>query len=188
MKSKKNWLNNQLLIAMPSMTDPNFSHTVTLICEHSEQGALGIIINRPMDMKITNLMEQLELSATNISIKEKLILNGGPLSQERGFVLHNSQEAFQNSLSISDDVKLTLSKDIIDAISSGHGPEKSIIALGYAGWEAGQLEKEMLLNTWLSIPVNLNLIFDLPYEKRWEISVKTLGFNPNQLSTQIGHA
>jgi len=180
--------NNQLLIAMPGMADPNFNATVTLVCEHNEDGALGIVINRPLTLDLGNLLEQLGLKSTVSGIAENPVLDGGPVATERGFVLHSPGEDFEHSVSIAADIQMTLSRDVLDAIASGQGPKKSVVALGYAGWAAGQLEAEMLANTWLSVPATAEIIFDVPFEQRWRTAAGALGFDIGQLSHDAGHA
>jgi len=181
-------LNNQLLIAMPGMDDPNFSATVTLVCEHNAEGALGIVINRPLGLDLGGLFEQLDLSDADSAILARPVLDGGPVARERGFVLHKPGESFESSVAVSPELQLTLSRDVLDAMAAGSGPEKSLVALGYAGWEAGQLEAEMLENTWLSVPANPELIFDVPFEDRWQTAANVLGIDLSRLSPDAGHA
>ncbi len=180
--------NNQLLIAMPGMADPNFSSTVTLICEHNAEGALGIVINRPMDLKLGGLFEQLEVEHPDAHAAQIPVLDGGPVARERGFVLHNPYGEFESSVAVSSDIQLTLSRDILDAIAAGKGPEKSLVALGYAGWQPGQLEAEMLANTWLSVPATPEIIFDVPFSERWMTAADVLGIDISRLSPHAGHA
>ncbi len=181
-------LTNQLLIAMPGMADPNFSTTVTLICEHNEDGALGIIVNRPLTLDLGGLFEQLDLETSDPIIAANPVLMGGPVGPERGFVLHSAGKSYESSLPVSKEIHLTLSRDIIDALASGEGPEKSLVALGYAGWEAGQLEDEILANSWLNVPATTDIVFDLPFDDRWEAAARTLGIDISQLSPDAGHA
>ncbi len=181
-------LTNQLLIAMPGMLDPNFSTTVTLICEHNDEGALGIVINRPLELKLGGLFEQLEVSGTDSAVAESPVLAGGPVGPERGFVLHNPALDYENSLAVSDAIQLTLSRDIIDAMANGVGPEKTIVALGYAGWDGGQLEQEMLDNSWLNVPATPEIVFDAPFADRWMLAAKTLGIDISRMSPDAGHA
>jgi putative transcriptional regulator len=184
----KDSLCNQLLIAMPGMADPNFNSTVTLICEHNDQGALGIVINRPMEMNLGGLFEQLDLAEPNPALTGHPVLIGGPVARERGFVLHEPGPAFESSVSVSPEVQLTLSRDVIDAMAAGHGPEKSLVALGYAGWDAGQLEAEMLANTWLTVPAEPSVIFDVPFADRWSVAANIIGIDISQISPDAGHA
>lgn len=181
-------LTNQLLIAMPGMLDPNFSTTVTLICEHNEEGALGIVINRPLDLKLGGLFEQLDVGDADPAAAQHPVLMGGPVGPERGFVLHNPGGTYENSLAVSSDICLTLSRDIIDAMATGSGPKKSLVALGYAGWEPGQLEDEMLANSWLSVPASPKIVFDTPFNERWMSAAKILGIDISQMSHDAGHA
>lgn len=181
-------LTNQLLIAMPGMPDPNFSTTVTLICEHNDDGALGIVINRPLTLKLAGLFEQLQVDNADPRTAEGPVYSGGPVGTERGFVLHGPQWSYENTLPVSDDIQLTLSRDVIDAMASGEGPDKSLVALGYAGWQPGQLEYEMLANSWLNVPATPELVFDTPYAKRWDSAARSLGIDIARMSPDAGHA
>jgi len=181
-------LSNQFLIAMPGMADPNFSTTVTLICEHNDEGALGIVVNRPLDIKLGGLFAQLELTNNREDIAENPILNGGPVSKERGFVLHDTGDKYESTVDVSDEIQLTLSRDIIDSMATGGGPSRSLIALGYAGWDSGQLESEMLSNTWLTVPATPKIIFDVPFEDRWAVAANTIGIDISKISPHAGHA
>ena len=181
-------LANQLLIAMPGMQDPNFSTTVTLICEHNQDGALGIVINRPLALTLGGLFEQLEVSDPDAQAAERPVLLGGPVGPERGFVLHGPGGQYEHSVAVSDDIFLTLSRDILDAIAAGGGPEKCLVALGYAGWEAGQLEAEMLANSWLSVPATSRIVFDTPFADRWKEAAGILGIDISRMSSDAGHA
>jgi putative transcriptional regulator len=184
----KDSLCNQLLIAMPGMADPNFNSTVTLVCEHNAEGALGIIINRPMEMQLGGLFEQLDTDEPDQAMASHPVLRGGPVAQERGFVLHNPGASFESSIAVSPEVQLTLSRDVIDAMATGAGPDKSLVALGYAGWDAGQLEFEMLSNTWLTVPATPDVIFDVPFADRWSVAAQTIGIDISQISPDAGHA
>lgn len=181
-------LSNHLLIAMPGMADPNFSATVTLICEHNDEGALGIVINRPLNLKLGGLLEQLSLTAEDPQIDEAPVLNGGPVAQDRGFVLHDAAFTFESTLAVSPDIRLTLSRDVLDAIAAGRGPKRVIVAIGYAGWEAGQLEDELRANSWLNVPASPEIVFDLPFADRWLHATRALGIDIRQLSPDAGHA
>jgi putative transcriptional regulator len=183
-----NSLTNQLLIAMPGMLDPNFSTTVTLICEHNENGALGIIINRPLNLKLSGLFQQLAVDSADPSVAGRPVVAGGPVGIERGFVLHGKDQSFENTLTVSNDIKLTLSRDVIDAMATGTGPEKALVAIGYAGWEPGQLEDEMLANAWLNVTATPELVFDTPFEQRWDSAARLLGIDIASISPDAGHA
>jgi len=185
-------LTGHLLIAMPAMQDPNFTRTVTYICEHTEQGALGIVINRPLDMDLGTIFDQLSLGSADPALARQPVLQGGPVHQERGFVLHepeeNTDQEFDATLAVTDAIRVTTSQDILSAMARGHGPRRAVVALGYAGWGAGQLEKELAQNAWLSVPATPQIIFDTPFELRWHESTRLLGFDPSTLSHQAGHA
>lgn len=173
---------------MPGMADPNFSTTVTLICEHNDEGALGIVINRPLDLTLAGLFEQLDVADPDAQAAQNPVLMGGPVGPERGFVLHDPGISFENSLEVSNDIHLTLSRDVIDAMATGSGPRKSLVALGYAGWEPGQLENEMLANSWLNVPASPEIVFDTPFNDRWMSAARTLGIDISQISSDAGHA
>ena len=181
-------LTSQLLIAMPGMQDPNFSATVTLICEHNDDGALGIVINRPLEMSLSGLLEQLDLESPDGALEAQPVLAGGPVGTERGFVLHNSDVDYDNSLQVAEDIRLTVSRDIIDALARGEGPDKSLVALGYAGWESGQLESEILANSWINVPATATLVFDTPFENRWTEAADSLGIDLSRIGPDAGHA
>ncbi len=181
-------LANQLLIAMPGMADPNFSSTVTLICEHNAEGALGIVINRPLSLKLGGLFEQMDVDDADPRAAADPVLMGGPVGPQRGFVLHESTHSYENSVVISNAINLTLSRDVLDAMASGEGPRKSLVALGYAGWEPGQLEAEILANSWLNVTATPDIVFDLPFADRWSAAAKSLGVDISRLAPDAGHA
>jgi putative transcriptional regulator len=182
------FLTNQFLIAMPGMDDPNFSQTVTLVCEHSARGALGIVINKPLSMNLGEVFDQLGLDASNSSVSDQPVLHGGPVQTDRGFVLHSPGPAFESTLQVSEQLHLTTSRDILDALAGGRGPDNVIVALGYAGWEAGQLDEEMARNAWLTAPYDERLLFNTPLEDRWQAAGRLLGINLLHLSSDAGHA
>lgn len=190
--SDTSYLTGHLLIAMPAMQDPNFHRTVTYICEHSDQGALGIIINRPLDLDLGSVFEQLSLNSSDPSLARQPVLQGGPVHQERGFVLHQAEEAaaqdFDATLAVADAIRVTTSQDILTAMANGRGPRRVVVALGYAGWGPGQLEQEMAQNAWLSVPAVPRIIFDTPFEQRWQQSAGLLGIDMSTLSSEAGHA
>lgn len=182
------YLTNQFLIAMPGMQDPNFAQTVTLVCEHSDRGALGIVINRPLTMDLGDVFAQLGLDASHSRVTRQHVLHGGPVATDRGFVLHSPDKGWESTLPVSDRLHLTTSRDILDALADGRGPERAVIALGYAGWEAGQLEEELAQNAWLTAPADETLLFEVPAEERWQAAGRLLGINLLHLSSQAGHA
>lgn len=179
---------NQLLIAMPGMEDPNFSSSVTLICEHSDDGALGIVINKPLQLQLGDVFKQLSLTDADAAMAANPVVHGGPVGTDRGFVLHDPGSAFESSLAVSDDIHLTFSKDVLDAMATGSGPGKSLVALGYAGWDAGQLEQEILSNSWLSVPATTDIVFEMPFNERWAAAARTLGIDITQIAPDAGHA
>jgi len=181
-------LANHFLIAMPGMDDPNFSNTVTLICEHNENGALGIIVNRPLSLNMGGLFRQLSVDVQNPIIADEPVVMGGPVGPERGFVLHAGEFDFESSLRVSDELSLTLSRDIIDAMAAGEGPSRHLVALGYAGWEPGQLEDEMINNAWLNVPSTARVIFDLPFAQRWTAAAESAGIDISRIAPDAGRA
>ncbi|NOQ64835.1 MAG: YqgE/AlgH family protein [Methyloprofundus sp.] len=186
-----NSFRNQLLIAMPDLKDPNFFHGVTFVCQHNSEGALGLVINHPTPMVLGEILEQMDISVEDEKIANLPVFAGGPVQQERGFVLHQSadkDEFWESSIRISDSLSLTTSRDILKAIAIGEGPEKFLVALGYAGWGEDQLEGEMKSNTWLSTAYDESVVFDTPISKRWKVAAHNMGLDINLLSTQVGHA
>jgi putative transcriptional regulator len=181
-------LTGHLLIAMPSMLDPNFARTVTYICEHSDQGALGLVINRPLDMDLGEVLEQMALEPRDAELARLPILRGGPVELQRGFVIHDSHREWDATVAVTDQIFVTTSQDILSAMAAGSGPEHALVALGYAGWSAGQLEREIAENAWLSVPASAQLLFDVPFEERWEQAAALLGVDLAMLSSQAGHA
>ncbi len=181
-------LNNQLLIAMPGMADPNFALSVTLICEHNDDGALGIVINRPLTLTLKGLLEQLSLDIADDEAAAAPVLDGGPVARDRGFVLHDAGYDYESTTAVSDDIQLTLSRDVLDAIAAGRGPRRAVVALGYAGWDAGQLEDEIRANSWLHVPASPELVFDVPFADRWLHATRALGIDISKLSSDAGHA
>lgn len=182
------FLTNQFLVAMPGMTDPNFAQTVTLVCEHNAQGALGIVINRPLAMTMAEVFDQLGLDAARSRVGTSAILQGGPVQTDRGFVLHTPGRQWESTLPVSDRLHLTTSRDILDALARGEGPEAAVVALGYAGWDGGQLEAEVAQNAWLTVPADERLLFDTPVGERWQAAGRLLGVNLLHLSSDAGHA
>lgn len=181
------FLTNQFLIAMPAMTDANFSQTVTYIWEHNADGALGIIINRPLQMKLADVFEQLKMPAPTESIGRQSVLQGGPVQTDRGFVVHLGGQ-WEHTRQVTSRIQVTTSPDILDAMARGNGPDTAIVALGYAGWSAGQLEQELAQNAWLTVPADERILFDTPYEDRWHAAARLLGVDLATISSHAGHA
>ena len=182
------YLQQHMLIAMPAMADPNFSHSVTLMCQHNEEGAIGITINRLSGFTLGEILSQLNIPCEHEKIASMLVLEGGPVSPDHGFVLHPPEDGFESSIRINDDIMVTTSRDILAAIATGNGPEQFLVALGYAGWGIGQLESEMRENAWLSVPADKAVLFDSPLQSRWEKAVGKLGINIDHLHGVGGHA
>jgi len=182
------YLKQQMLIAMPAMADPNFSRSVTLMCQHSEEGAIGITINRQSGFTLGELLFQLNIPCEIEEVSSMMVLEGGPVSPDHGFVLHTPVEGFDSSIQINKDIMVTTSRDVMSAIAVGEGPEQFLIALGYAGWGDGQLESEMRQNAWLSVPVDKGILFETAVQNRWEKAVGKLGISVNDLHGVGGYA
>ncbi len=184
-------LQNHLLIAMPSLRDPFFSRTVTYLCEHNDDGAMGLIINQPSPITLDELLRQLENrtgEAIPVSAQEIRVFAGGPVSPERGFVLHSSQQGWNSSLDLNSEMMITTSRDILSALGTEAAPQDYLITLGYAGWSAGQLEQELADNSWLTIPADADLVFHTPVDQLWEEAVKRLGIDIWSIAPEAGHA
>lgn len=185
--SKMTSLANQFLIAMPLLDDSYFGRSVIYLCEHDDEGAMGLVVNREADITINQVLSEMHLDADKLSSEDKVLI-GGPVQTDRGFILHNDQQKWSSSLNLSDNITVTTSKDILTSLGKGEGPDKYLMALGYSGWSAGQLEQEIADNTWLTVDADPQLIFDTPLEKRWEKALEVLGISIDQLSTIAGHA
>jgi putative transcriptional regulator len=181
-------LTNHFLIAMPGLQDPNFSRTLTYVCEHSQEGTMGIVVNRPMGLQLGEMLEQLDIQATDLVATQMPIFLGGPVQPDRGFVLHNGSHLWDSTLQIVPGVNVTTSKDILEAIARGEGPDHVLVALGYAGWSGGQLEDEMSSNAWLSGPATGDILFRMPAEQRWHAAARLLGVDLDLMSADVGHA
>jgi putative transcriptional regulator len=186
-------LTNQFLIAMPGMADPTFAGSVIYLCEHTENGALGLVINKPVDIKLKSLFEKVELNLNRDDIADAPVYFGGPVQTERGFVLHERQASdaspYNSTLSIAGgSLDMTTSKDVLEALADGAGPKKMLVTLGYSGWGAGQLEDELSRNGWLTVDADPSIIFDTPYAQRYDKAVSLLGIDPHMLSQEAGHA
>ena len=179
---------NHFLVAMPGMGDPNFGGSVILVAEHSERGALGLVINRTMDLDLGTLFERIDLKLLGDEISRSPVFYGGPVQTDRGFVLHQPVGEWNSTLKVSDKLGLTTSKDILEAVGKGSGPAKMLITLGYSGWAAGQLEHELGQNAWLSVEAGEQIIFDLPAEERLPAAMELLGVDFASLSEEAGHA
>ena len=181
-------LRNHFLLAMPRLTEGIFSQSITYICEHGESGAMGIVINRPLDLSVGEIFEHLQISARQ-DFSTELVMAGGPVQMDHGFVLHRfCDKTWEASLKVTAEITLTTSRDILRAIAIGEGPRDHLIALGYAGWAAGQLEQELAENSWLTLPGNSDIIFSTPAAQRFGAAGAVLGIDMNLISGQAGHA
>ena len=181
-------LRDHFLLAMPSLSEGIFSHSITYICEHGESGAMGIVINQPLDLSMEEIFEHLQISPRR-DYSDVPVMAGGPVQIDHGFVLHrNNHPNWEACLKVTDEITLTTSRDILRAIADDTGPEEYLIALGYAGWAAGQLENEMAANTWLSCPADEQIIFKTPVDKRWKAAAELIGIDLSLLSSDAGHA
>ena len=181
-------LTDHFLIAMPSLGDPNFRGTVTYMCAHNDEGAMGIIINRPSDLHLGDVLSHLDMPVEDGAVADQVVLQGGPVQTERGFVIHEPPGEWDSMLKVGERLGVATSRDILAAVARGDGPRRAVVALGYAGWGAGQLEQEVLANAWLSGPADSSIIFDLPYEERWASATRMLGVDPDHLMGGAGHA
>jgi putative transcriptional regulator len=181
-------LTNQFLIAMPALQDPNFHRTVTFLCAHNEDGAMGIVINRPLDLNLGDVLDHMSIEVENEDVSNMMVLQGGPVQRDRGFVIHEPAGEWEAVLAVGSEIGVATSRDILTAVAHGDGPQRAVVALGYAGWGAGQLEREVQQNAWLSGPADSSIIFDLPYDKRYESAARLLGVELDRLSGEAGHA
>ena len=181
-------LTHHFLIAMPAMTDPFFAKSLTYVCEHNEEGAMGIVINRPISLTLSELFAQIDMPLKQQELEDMLVHFGGPVQTDRGFVLHDSGGQWQSSLQVNDRISLTTSKDILEAVGEGKGPQHLLVMLGYAGWSQGQLEQELADNAWLSVPADEHILFDLAADEKLPAAMKLLGVDFASLSEEAGHA
>ncbi|MDV7106291.1 YqgE/AlgH family protein [Vibrio sp. TH_r3] len=183
---------NHFLVAMPGLTDGPFERSVIYICEHNKEGAMGIIVNAPINLTIGGMLDKVDVDSVHPRVhKESLqatVLSGGPVSEDRGFILHEPKDSYQSSIQMTEHISVTTSKDILSVLGTEAEPKHYIVALGYAGWTAGQLENELAENSWLTVEADPEVIYQTPIEERWQAAVKMLGVEPSQLSINAGHA
>jgi putative transcriptional regulator len=182
------YLERQMLIAMPGMADSNFVGSVTLLCQHNENGAIGITINRLSNFTLGEIFSQLHIECGNDTIRTLPVLEGGPVAPDRGFVLHSPLEGYESSMEVGQEIMVTTSRDVLADIAAGSGPDRYIVALGYAGWGGGQLEHEMLENAWLSVSADTDIVFDMPLPSRFKEALGRLGIKIDRLHSEAGHA
>lgn len=182
-------LKNHFIIATPNLQDPNFSRAVAYICDHSPEGAMAIIINFPLSIHLGEVFNNMDIDSQDPFLNDKSIFAGGPIQQERGFVLHlPCDEHWESSLELSDQISITTSKDILEAMADKHGPEKAIVALGYAAWGPGQLETELAENSWILSPASAEVLFNTPNDEKWKAAAALIGVDIERMSSQTGHA
>ncbi|WP_428774089.1 YqgE/AlgH family protein [Vibrio sp.] len=185
-------LTNHFLVAMPGMKDPYFKNSVIYVCEHNEQGAMGLMINAPIDITVGGMLKQVDVQPVHPQLNTdslKLpVLNGGPVSEDRGFILHQPKDHYESSVQMTDQISVTTSKDILSVLGTDAEPNHYLVALGYSGWEAGQLENELAENSWLTIEADPEVMFNTPIHERWSKAVEKLGIDAAQLSAETGHA
>lgn len=181
-------LGGQLLLALPTLGDPRFRGSVVLMCEHGEEGALGLIVNHPMQLQLGTVLKQLNLPEAGTEVASRPVFSGGPVETQRGFVIHDAPGRFADSLDLGDHLAVSSSEQILQAIGEGRGPNRFLIVLGYAGWGPGQLEAELRENAWIPVPATPELIFDTSIKDRWRQAAIQIGIDPLQLSSESGHA
>lgn len=182
------YLADHFLIAMPSLADPHFVRGVTLICQHDENGAMGLVINHLSEFTLAEVLRQMDIESGSEQLGRHAVLLGGPVQQERGFVLHDDPRDFGATLRFGKDLAVSTSRDILEELAAGGGPAHFLVALGYAGWTAGQLEEELAQNAWLTVPADKAIFFDTPIEDRWQAAARSIGVDVSKLSDLIGHA
>ncbi|TGN38904.1 YqgE/AlgH family protein [Marinobacter confluentis] len=184
-KASPNSLRNHFLVASPYLQDPRFHGAVIYLCEHSDDGALGLMVNQPLDIHLGEILEQLDMEGGELDVP---VYSGGPVQPERGFVLHTPDRSWQNTAEVTRDIWMTTSRDVLADIGNSAGPSEYLVCLGYAGWSEGQLEQELASNSWLNCPASPDLLFRTTAEQRYEAVLKTIGIDINQLSESVGHA
>jgi putative transcriptional regulator len=186
-KKEVSYLQNYLLLAMPSITDPNYHHAVMYICEHNENGAVGIMINRPTTINLAEVLTDMKITVQDDVVRHIPVLFGGPVHQERGFVIHRPKGSWRSTLEPSEEIYVTTSRDILEALAIHQGPSDVLIALGCSAWEPGQLEQELVANNWLSVPAAAKIVFEIAFESRYTEAIASLGISLTNLSDEIGH-
>ena len=180
-------LSNQLLIALPAMADPNFARTVALICQHDEQGAMGVVVNRASEYTLGQVLSHMVIGSDDQALCARPVLHGGPVHQERGFVLHDGEREWESSLRVGQHLYLTTSRDILEAMARGDGPRNALFTLGCAGWGAGQLEQELAEDSWLTVPADPEVLIDAPLDERWQLAASRIGVDLFRLAGYSGH-
>ncbi len=181
-------LTNQFLIAMPQLSGSYFGHTVVYMWQHNDEGALGIVVNLPLEIKLDEIFSQLDIEVQRPESAEQIVLSGGPVETDKGFILHDADRDWQSTLKVTDEIRITTSRDILADISRGEGPENYLVALGCSGWSPGQLEQEIADNAWITCPASKDIIFSRDFEHKPDMAVAALGFTMDQLTTDVGHS
>ncbi len=181
-------LANQLLIALPSLADSNFARSVVLICQHDDEGAMGVLVNRASEYTLGEVLAQMDIPTSDEALRGRPVLSGGPVHPERGFVIHDDARGWDSNLAVGNGLYLTTSRDILEAMAAGDGPSNALVALGCAGWGAGQLELELAENSWLAAPADDNLLFHVPLAERWQAAAGRIGVDMFHLTDYSGHA
>ena len=181
-------LANRLLVALPALHDPNFARSVTLLCQHDGDGAMGVVVNRVSEYTLGEVFRQMGIASDDEALQARAVLAGGPVHPERGFVIHDGDGEWDSSLEIGDGLRLTTSRDVLEAMARGEGPAQATVALGCAGWGGGQLEQELVEDSWLLVPVAPAIVFDLPLEQRWQAAAGSIGVDLVNVASHSGHA
>lgn len=181
-------LANRLLIALPALTDPHFARSVTLVCQHDAEGAMGVVVNRPSEYTLGDVFQQMGIESENDALLGQIVLSGGPVHPERGFVLHDGGDGWDSTMQIGETLYVTTSRDILEAMAGGEGPSHAVVALGCAGWGAGQLEQELIEDSWLTVPMDPGLLFATPLGARWQAAAGSIGVDLTQMADHSGHA
>ena len=179
---------NHLLIALPSRHDPNFERSVTLVCQHDGEGAMGVVVNRPSEYTLGEVLRQMDIASEDEALQAQVVLAGGPVHPERGFVLHDGEREWDSTLAVADGLYLTTSRDVLEAMARGEGPAQAVVALGCAGWGAGQLEQELVDDSWLVVPASREVLFDLPLPQRGQAAAGSIGVDLVNYAGHSGHA
>ncbi len=186
--SESSPLSNQLLVALPALHDPHFARSVTLVCQHDGDGAMGVMVNRASEYTLGEVLQQMGISSDSQALQSQIVLAGGPVHPERGFVLHDGAREFDSTLAVGDGLYLTTSRDVLEAMARGDGPTQAVVALGCAGWGAGQLEQELVDDSWLMVPAVRELLFEFPLDQRWQAAAGSIGVDLVNYASHSGHA
>lgn len=181
-------LANHLLVALPTLHDEHFARSVTLVCHHDGDGAMGVMVNRASEYTLGEVLQQMGISSDSLALQSQIVLAGGPVHPERGFVLHDDEREWDSSLIIGGGLYLTTSRDVLEAMARGDGPVRAVVALGCAGWSAGQLEQELVEDSWLMVPAVRDLLFEFPLEQRWQAAAGSIGVDLVNYASHSGHA